>query len=316
MRAGPVPVALPEVDVIIVTYNSAGEIQFCLKSLVTRNHRYAYRVTVVDNASSDGTPELLATHYPFVNLYLSKNNLGFARANNLALWRTRGKYVVFLNPDTEIKEGGLDKLIDFLETHPEAGAAGPKLLNQDGSLQLTGNTFPSLRNFIIEILFLDRLFPRNKVFGAHKLSWWDRKDAAQVDWVMGACLVVRRDVGEKLGWFDESFFMYFEETDLCRRIRDAGYAVYYVPAAEVIHFGGAGVKAYSGKKVYLWHQSLFRYFKKHSPRQLIFLRFMVLFRAVLRSSLWLLLSLRFGRFALDKSWGYLRTLPLTWRRSW
>ncbi len=306
----------PKVDVIVVTYNAAGYIETCLKSVLTRNPRYPYTITVVDNASTDGTVDIVAAKFPVVNIRRNTHNLGFARANNAAVGEARGDYVVFLNPDTDVKEGALDNLIDFLEAHPEAGAAGPKLLNSDGSLQLTGNTFPTLCNLLFETLFLDRLFPRSRVFGAHKLSWWNRQEAAPVDWVMGACLAVRREVGERLGWFDARFYMYFEETDLCRRIREAGYKVYYVPRAEVVHFGGTGPKAYSGQKVWWWHRSLFYYYRKHHRDKLILLRLIVFFRTLLRTGLWLLLILRYGRFAWEKSLAYLRTLQLVWFEGW
>ncbi len=297
---------VPVVDVIIVTYNSVRDIERCLSSVLAYNNRYRYRITIVDNASSDGTPELIITRYPGISLFSSKTNLGFARRNNQAIGQTQGKYVIFLNPDTEVKKGALDALIEFLDGNPDVGAVGPKLLNPDGSIQLTGNTFPSLRNLLIETLFLDRLFPRSRFLGEHKLSWWGRKAPAPVDWVMGACLALPRDVGDQVGWFDENFFMYFEETDLCRRIRDAGHQVYYIPTAEVIHYGGNGIKAYSGLKVIFWHQSLFYYFKKYHLERLFYLRLVILIRSFLRSSLWLLLIFRFGRFAFEKAWGYVK----------
>ncbi|WP_334110986.1 glycosyltransferase family 2 protein, partial [Thermodesulfitimonas autotrophica] len=224
----------PDADIIIVTYNSARDIVWCLDSIFQQKNRYRYRMTVVDNASTDGTAGIIRSRYPEINLLLNEQNLGFAKANNLAIGQTHGKYVVLLNPDTEIKPEALNILLDFLEAHPEVGAVGPKLLSADGTVQLTGNTFPSLRNLLFETFFLDRLFPKSRLFGAHKLSFWDRREPAPVDWVMGACVAVRREAGNKVGWLDEDFFMYFEETDFCWRLRAAGYKVYYVPAAEVV----------------------------------------------------------------------------------
>ena len=298
------------VDVIIVTHNSVrDDIERCLGSLMAHSRRYHYRITVVDNASADGTLAIISARFPSVNLLVCDHNAGFAKGNNLALQQTNGQYVILLNPDTEVKENGLDNLVDFLIAHPEAGAAGPRLLNPDSSVQLTGNAFPSVRNLLFESLFLDRLFPRSRLFGDHKLSWWDRKVAARVDWVMGACIALRREVGEKVGWFDETFFMYFEEIDLCRRILTAGYLVYYVPEAAVVHYGGVGVEAYSGQKVALWHQSLFCYFHKHHPeKKLLRLRLVILVRSLLRVSLWLFLTFRYGRFAIAKALAYMKTL--------
>ncbi|MCL5039658.1 MAG: glycosyltransferase family 2 protein [Firmicutes bacterium] len=299
---------VPDADIIIVTYNSAGDIVRCLDSILRQETRYRYQVTVVDNASIDGTSEIIKLRFPEVRLLISDRNLGFAGANNLAVGQTYGQHVVFLNPDTEVKSGALDELLDFLRAHPEVGAVGPKLLNADGTLQLTGNTFPALRNLLFETLFLDRLFPKTRLFGAHKLSFWDRQQPGPVDWVMGACIALPRAVGDKVGWFKEDFFMYFEETDFCRRLRGSGYRVYYVPSAEVVHFGGAGFEAYSASKVVMWHRSLLRYFERHHPEKIFWLRLLILFRSFLRSGLWLILSLRFGRFALLKSIGYLKTI--------
>lgn len=299
---------LPEADIIIVTYNSAWDLARCLDSILRQKTRYRYRVTVVDNASTDGTAGIVRLRYTEVSLLLSGQNRGFAKANNLAIGQTHGKYVVLLNPDTEVKAGALDMLLDFLEAHPEVGAVGPKLLNANGTMQLTGNTFPSLRNLLFETFFLDRLFPKSRLFGAHKLSFWDRREPAPVDWVMGACVAVRREAGNKVGWLDEDFFMYFEETDFCWRLRAAGYKVYYVPAAEVVHFGGTGLKAYSGPKVVMWHRSLLHYFRRHHPEKLLWLRLVILLRSLLRSGLWFVSSLRFGRFALLKAVGYLKTI--------
>lgn len=298
----------PEVDVIVVTHNSARDIERCLDSFTSRNSKYHYRITVVDSGSTDGTPAIVSARYPSVHLLVSEHNLGFTKGNNLALHRTDCHYVILLNPDTEVKEDSLDKLIDFLAVRPKAGIVGPMLLNANGSVQLTGNTFPSVRNLLVETFFLDRLFPKNRLMAEHKLSYWDRKEPARVDWVMGACMALRREAGERAGWFDEMFFMYFEDTDLCRRIRDAGYAVYYDPEAVVVHYGGTGIRAYSGQKVALWHQSLFSYFRKYHSEKSLTLRLVVLIRSLLRTGLWLFLTPWYGRFAASKAMSYAKTL--------
>ena len=304
----------PTVDVLIVTYNAAKVIYPCLRSLSIGGKEYAYRVTVVDNASTDGTPMIIRREFPSVNLVEKPENIGFARANNQALQITAGEYVILLNPDTEVRTGGLDRLVGFLKTHPQVGVAGSKLLNTDGSIQLTGNTFPSLRNLLIETFFLDRLFSRSGIFGAHKLSWWDRKGPREVDWVMGACVAIPRTVVDQVGFFDERFFLFFEEVDLCRRIREAGYEVYYLPEAEVVHHGGGD---YDRKKIQAWHESLFYYFSKYHRERLPALKCLVLVRSLIRFFLWLGLSAFWGRRALDKAYGYSKaiSLALGFRRS-
>jgi N-acetylglucosaminyl-diphospho-decaprenol L-rhamnosyltransferase len=222
------------VDIVVVSYNSRGELRGCIEPLSALDD---LQVIVVDNASSDGSLETVAD-LPIEKIGLDRNG-GFSHGCNSG-WRAgRAPYVLFLNPDARIDSDSLDALVGVLEQHPDAGAAAPRITHADGTLDFSQRRFPRLRSTYARALFLHRLSP-----GA---SWADELirdplayDEPQApDWVSGACILVRRSVLEALNGFDEGFFMYCEDIDLCRRLRDAGHDLLYEPRALVSHEGGA-----------------------------------------------------------------------------
>ncbi len=188
---------------------------------------------VVDNASSDGSPVLVSEHFPWVELVENQANVGFSKANNQGIRKSQGRYILLLNPDTELHPQALGTMISFLVDHPEVGAAGARLLNSDGSLQLSCQPRPTLFREAWMLILLDRYFR----FGSYDMSQWDCSRARQVDVVKGACLITPRDVLFKVGLLDEDYFLYAEELDLCTRIQRAGYPIYWVPTAVVTHHG-------------------------------------------------------------------------------
>ena len=225
---------MPAADVVVVSYNSRGELRRCVEPL---SRVPEVRVVVVDNASTDGSLEAVAD-LPVAIIALERNG-GFSHGCN-AGWRSgEAPYVLFLNPDARIDAESLGKLVAVLETQPSVGAAAPRILHDDGSLEFSQRRFPRLRSTYARALFLHRLFP-----GA---SWTDelvRDPAAYAsvgspDWVSGACVLVRRSVLEELDGFDEGFFMYSEDIDLCRRLRSAGHELVFEPGGVVMHEGGA-----------------------------------------------------------------------------
>ncbi|MBM4055557.1 MAG: glycosyltransferase family 2 protein [Planctomycetes bacterium] len=293
------------ISVIIVTWNSSSWIVNCLKSLRNDLRSLSHLIIIVDNASTDQTVSLIKTQFPETILIENKTNVGFAQACNTALLQSDSGYVLFLNPDTEVIPGMTDTLLIFMEEHHEAGAIGPTLLNPDSSLQLSGNTFPNLKNILSESLFLDRLFPHSRLFGSHKMSHIDRSKVFMVDWTMGSCLLVRRKALDKAGMFDSHYFLFFEETDLCLQLRNAGYKIYILPDAKLIHFGGASSpELYNTEKIIYYHRSLFYYFRKNMPQQLIFLKMIILVRSLLRIFLWLALYPSNTKTAGNKLRGY------------
>lgn len=303
-----------QLSTIIVTHNSSKWITNCLESLLKDLKPFSYQIIVVDNASTDQTTDLIKSQFPEIILLKKPRNEGLARACNQALSKCQAEYVLFLNPDAEVISGMIHALKTFMEGHPEAGAIGPALLNADGSLQLSGNTFPSLKNLCFETFFLDRLFPQNPVFGSHKLSHADRSRPLQVDWTMGSCLFVRKKALDQVGGFDEQFFLFFEETDLCFRLRNAGYEIYVIPEAKVIHRGGAGrPENYNAHKIIHYHRSLFHYFRKHVPVKPVWVRSVIAVRSVIRILLWSLLLPAYRRIALEKLKGYREVMILCFR---
>jgi N-acetylglucosaminyl-diphospho-decaprenol L-rhamnosyltransferase len=266
---------MPELDVVIVNRNGQAFLPRCLDSL--RGRARAGRVIVVDNASTDGSAELVARDFPEVELVRAGDNLGFARANNLALARSRAPYVLLLNPDTVVLEGALDILLETLEGDPRAGACGPRLVREDGSFQVS---FGGRVSFFREAIQKTLLNP----YYAIRLGSMRRP--RRVGWVSGACLLARRAALDEAGGFDEKFFLYFEDIDLCRRLTRRGWKVLFVPRARVFHLGGAATRVFSPSR-YEYRRSQLLFYGKHaSPlsRRLLrtFLRLSFLFRRLTR----------------------------------
>ena len=218
---------------------------------------------VVDNASRDGTVEMVRAEFPSAHVIANSANLGFTRANNQALAIAQGRYLFLLNPDTELKPGALQTLYDFAEAHPRVGILGPQLFYGDGSRQSSRRRFPTLATAFLESTLLQEWFPRNRVL-THYYLRDTRDDAIQpVDWINGAAMFVRRDVYDQIGGLDERFFMYSEELDWCYRAKRAGWEIVYLPTAQVIHYEGkASEQVVAARDIY-FHSSKVAYFRKY-----------------------------------------------------
>ncbi len=235
------------VSIIIVTYNNENEIADCLKSIKKQASSGQYEVIVVDNQSKDKTTEIIKSDYPWVKLIEPKENLGFGRGNNLGSKHAQGEYLFFLNPDTIMVNDTVEIIENFFQKHPEAGAMGPRQLDKNMNNRPENIAVdPSLPNLIRGI------FPR---------KWnWDRQQ--EVDLVCGAALAVRKKVFEKVEGFDPDFFLYMEENDLCLRIRQSGWKIFYDPKGKIIHLSGKSIESDpERKKLYYKSQNLF--YKKH-----------------------------------------------------
>ncbi|MCC6396009.1 MAG: glycosyltransferase family 2 protein [Bacteroidetes bacterium] len=281
-----------DVSVIIVTWNSRADLERCLPSLKAGLQKHTSEVILVDNASGDGTTSLARSILPEARIIQNSANVGFAAANNQALASAAGRYVCLLNPDTIVYDHGLDALVDFMEGNPRAWASGPAMYNSDGSAQRTGVRFPSLWNLAVETLFLDRIFPSSRIFGAHRELFRSSATARPVDYVQGACLMVRREAVEKVGGMDERFFMYFEETDWCYRFKEAGGEVWLVPSAGVVHIGGGTTGHFDEHRLAFYFESLLRFYDKHHgaiPRAAV--RVLVLLRSLSRIPVWILIGI-------------------------
>jgi hypothetical protein len=219
------------VSVVVVTYNALPWIERSLESVRGRE------TIVVDHGSTDGTLEAVQRRFPDA-LILRRENRGYGAGLNAGLQAASREYVLLLNSDAWAEEGAVDRLLAFAEAHPRAGLVGPRGLNPDGTRQLTVRAFPTLWRLATEYLFLRKLAPRSRALNSFYAGGLDLGHAQRVDWVMGFAMLVRREAVEQVGSFDESFFMFSEETDWLYRFRRAGWKVVFLPAAEVVHVGG------------------------------------------------------------------------------
>jgi GT2 family glycosyltransferase len=251
-----------DLSIIIVSWNVRDLLATCLRSIMAGQGDLALEVIVVDSASADGTAALVAEQFPWVRLIARPDNVGYARGNNLGLAAARGRALMLLNPDTEIVGEALPRMLALLDGRPEIGVLGPQLLNPDGSVQSSRRRFPTLATGLFESTWLAPLAPRQLLAHYFMLDLPDDEIAA-VDWLTGACLLVRRAAAEAAGPLDEAYFMYSEELDWCRRIKAAGWQIVYYPKAQVIHHQGKSSEQAVTERHIHFQRAKLRYFKKH-----------------------------------------------------
>ncbi|MCX6032000.1 MAG: glycosyltransferase family 2 protein [Chloroflexi bacterium] len=227
----------PALSIVIVNWNTRDLLAGCLASVVGSQAASGLtpEVFVVDNASTDDSAAMVRNRFPWVRLIENRENVGFARANNQGIALATGRYVLLLNPDTEVWPGALAALVAFMAAHPRAGACGARLLNADGSLQPACHPILTPGREFWRLLFLEKLWPR----ATYPMHRWDTVTPHRVEVIKGACLLLRRETLDQVGLLDESYFMYTEEVDLCYRLAQAGWELWYVPAAVVTHYGEA-----------------------------------------------------------------------------
>lgn len=272
-----------------MSWNTREDLRTALQSIDRHRPEGSFEVLVVDNASIDGSPEMVQNEFPWVRLIANKENVGFTRGHNQAVRESHGKYLLILNSDTIILQGALQKLIDFAEANPEAGIVGPRLLNPDGSLQYSCRRFPNLAAAIFRNTPLGKLFPQNRYTRDYLMTDWDHSTPREVDWVSGAAMFIRREVHEQLQGFDERFFMYCEDVDLCYRAWKAGWKVVYYPEAQIVHAIGRSTDRVANKMIRQFHASMYRFYKKHYARQTPFyLRPFILPGLIARASIFIL----------------------------
>ncbi len=285
-----------ELSICITTLNASGYLRQCLQSIneqapclhwvkagqptnekpaggVSPGEWQDFELFVVDNASTDDTVAMLQNEFPSAILILNSKNDGFSRAYNQALRQGQGRYMLVLNPDTIVLPGALNELVRYMDAHPEVGICGPKVLNRDGSLQKACRRGVS-RPWAAFSYFsgLSALFPHSKFFGGYLLNYLDEDAVNEVDGVSGSCMLIRHQVVNDVGLFDERFFAYQEDADYCFQAKKAGWKVVYLPMAKIIHYGGQGgsrVQPY--RSIFEWHRSYYRYYQKNLARDYFFL---------------------------------------------
>ncbi|EYE87925.1 glycosyl transferase family 2 [Fervidicella metallireducens AeB] len=253
-----------EISIIIVNYKTKDLTKQTIKSVMDTTHNVQYEIILVDNASGDGSLEAIMEEYNDIAFIANTENVGFSKANNKAIKKSRGKYILLLNSDTKILDGCIEKCFKYMEEHEEIGALGPKIYLMNGELDhACKRGFPTPSASLCYMLKLDRIFAGKKKFGKYKMSYLPDDEINEVDSLTGAFMMVRKDVIEKVGMLDENFFMYGEDLDWCYRIKEAGYKVVYYPEAQMIHYKGQSSKKKRLKTIYEFHRAMYLFYNKH-----------------------------------------------------
>ena len=258
-------------SVVVVSFNTREVLRRCLRTISEEISSISAEVLVIDNGSKDGSAEMVAREFPGVRLKTTDRNIGFAAANNILFEEAKGRYIVLLNSDAFLQPGSLQRALEHMEDDPKAGLGGGRLIGEAGEWQPSARMFPTpLRDFL-SLSGIAQRFPSSRLAGGADRTWADPLLEAAVDWVPGAFSIIRREALGVVGWFDESFFLYYEEVDLCRRLKKAGYSVCYWPDVVVVHLGGESSKSVkstvlsaAGTQVTLWRlRSSYLYYRKH-----------------------------------------------------
>ena len=258
-----------DLSICVVSWNTRELLRQCLLSVYNSTRGIDSEVLAVDNASADGSAEMVRREFPAVRLFVNKVNAGFAAGSNVAIRNCTGRYVLLLNSDTVVMPGTLGSMMEFLEDNPETGVVGCKLLNPDGTAQLSHRKFPSLTWDYVRTILLSKAYHHFKRLRGvlDPLVHGDGPDGRRsVDWVSGACLMTRRKVFDGIGLLDERFFMFCEEIDWCYRARRAGWDIHYLPDARVIHYGGESSRQQRLRTYWALLKSTYHYFRKLRAR--------------------------------------------------
>jgi len=263
----PLPQPCLDLSIIIVSWNVREHLERCLGSIYAGPiEGITLETWVVDNASRDGSIEMVREIFPQVKVIPNQVNLGFTRANNQAIGESQGRYILLLNPDAQVMAGALEAMVAHMETHPRLAALGPRLLNPDGSVQSSRRRFPTLATGFLESTPLQQWFPHSRTMRRYYLEDRSDDEEQRVDWVTGACIMLRRQALEEVGLLDENFFMYSEELDWCYRAKAVGWEVGYLPNAQVIHYGGRSSAQEVPARHIHFQQSKLTFFRKHHGR--------------------------------------------------
>jgi len=256
-----------KLSIVILCWNDLKVITNCLRSIYSGTHSTEFEIIVSDNGSTDGSIEFLRENFPQIRVIENGTNLRFSKGNNVGIRASNGEYVLILNPDTIIHEGSLDRWIEFANQHPEAGGFGCRVLNADGSYQGCARPFPTVWRYWIASLYLRPLGYISDVFLSDKYVRWKGDTERLIDWQAGCCLLVRAELLKRLGGFDEQFYYYYEDLDLCRRIWDTGHPIVYTPDVIITHLVGQSVKSSRIAFELDKYRNRYRYFYKYFGRK-------------------------------------------------
>jgi len=256
-----------EISIIIVSYNGREYLRRCLRSLLEHTRGLEYEVVVVDNASRDGSADMVAAEFPSVRLLRRPSNAGLSTALNQGIRLSGGEMTVLLNPDVELRDNPFPAMAQYLRDHPEVGILGPRILDDDGSLQLSCRRFPAFSvAFFNRYSLLTRLFPRNPFSVRYLMTDFDHSGTAEIDWLSLACWMAPRRLFDEVGFLDEGYFLYNEDVDFCQRVHRAGRKVVYLPEVSVVHRIGGSTSTLPNRSVIERHRSMWRYYRKYMRR--------------------------------------------------
>jgi GT2 family glycosyltransferase len=252
-----------DISVVIVGWNAGHYLELCLDSLVKAPPKRSMEVLVVDNASTDGSADMIETKFPWVKLIKSPENLGFSRGNNLAIRQCQGRYIALVNPDVIVFPGCLDALVDFLEANPKVGNAGPRVFNPDMTQQNTCRRFPTLWNNFCSAAGLASRFKKSRFFAGEQMFYFPHDRTMRVDVIVGCFSTIRRETFDAVGLLDEDLFMYGDDVDWCRRCWNAGWEVVFYPGAQAIHYRGKTTASHPVRFAVAQLRSILQYWSKH-----------------------------------------------------
>ncbi len=260
-----------DLSVIIVNWNVKDLLRLCLRSVLeslssAKGRQLSPQFIVVDNASSDGSIEMLGEEFPQIYLIANQENLGFTRGSNQGIALSDGRYVLLLNPDTEVVGDALGEMVAYMEAHHLVGALGPQLLDPEGQVQSSRRRFPNVSTAYMESTFLQQWLPESDIIRRYYVLDSSDDETQAVDWVVGACLLMRREALEEVGLLDERFLMYSEELDWCYRAKSLGWEVVFLPTAQVIHYAGKSSEQVLPVRHIQFQRSKVLFFRKHHGR--------------------------------------------------
>jgi GT2 family glycosyltransferase len=272
-----------DLAISIVSFRTPDLLRRCLATLGEQRSDLDLQVTVVDNASGDGSAEMVAAEFPWVHLLRNQRNVGFGAAHNQALRDATARHLLVLNSDTQPEPGALRTLVEYLDSHSDVAVVGPRLRYPDGRVQSSRRRFPTVSTLFFESTQLQRVFPRNAILRRYYVLDGSDDEEQDVDWLSGACLCVRGAAAQQVGLFDERYFMYSEEIDWCRRFRAAGWRVVFLPSAEVVHHEGASTRQDLGLRDRRFQSAKLSYAAKwHGPWVALALRLYLVIEYALR----------------------------------
>ncbi len=231
-----------DVSIVIVAWNVRQFMYNCLKSVYDETRGIRFEVIYVDNASADGSVEMVKSKFPDVRIIENQKNEGFIKANNQAIEVSRGRYVLLLNSDTVVLDNAIAKTVKFADEHPDAAVVGCRVLNPDRTLQRSCFMYPSILNMFLAATYLYKIFPRSRIFGRPEMTWWDFNEVKEVETVCGCFSLVRKEAIDQTGLMDETYFVYADDPDWCYRFKKNDWKILFTPNAEIVHYGGQTTK--------------------------------------------------------------------------